>query len=868
MDDKEIEKLKKEYKQLKNSNNDDIPDENEFDKDNEPGKVDDWDDDDDTFDNYKKVNREVNTNDNLQEFTKVDNKENEITEIFLTDITSPELPEESYIKAPSIAFYLLGKMYYYGDYIGQDYSKAFRCYAKAAANGNLDARKELSFMYYYGEGVEKDYEKAFTIYIDSSSPCTRNIPEFKLLNSIFGKPAIETEDNQNLKRAVENNDIKEQINIGKYFYDKQRPQDYKKALEWYMKAAEQGNDNAQFMVCKLYCILQNYNNVLQLCMKPINQNTTYAKCFLGLLYENGWGVEKNLLTAKEWYEKAAADNDSFAQYTLGCLYSDKNELENDYKQATYWIEKAAENKYQPAINFLPIIKNYAIPIIVAIKDNSFEIVKELIESGININEKYKLGITPLMVAAEFNSFEVAKLLIANGADVNAKDEQGDSPIAFAAMYQSYEVAELLCNSGAKLDPEVDPNNPNDMFYYKHYNEVPQTTPLMYACIHNSLDIVKLLIQKGVDYSEKVCVRIQKGIVRKQISAFEFAIRNNSIDVVKFFLTTRLASPQDALSYSVIYDNADIAKIAIDHGAKTSGAFMNAVKSESVSVVKLLIEKGAYLGKTALKYALSHNYIYIAKLLIDAGAGSNLYNKHWRQNNIQLEFHPKDEDAFKRLFILTGEAHRSFYLNGMNEPITNVWNARSFSMSSNLKACIYASTHYRSFISKGLYKIKLEIPGCKKYDDYSLSQVNKEIKNIYQDIQQQKFDKVYYQIIKHQSTNFSTKDATQFMLNGTPTGGKGPTVYASVKAYVESHAGISFAELQAAFPDYLAKPGFGKMIRRVEDVPPNEWAGSRFKRQPILLSDGTRIVVTNQWKPDNMHTFIEGVKKLGIEIKAI
>ena len=119
-----------------------------------------------------------------------------------------------------------------------------------------------------------------------------------------------------------------------------------------------------------------------------------------------------------------------------------------------------------------------------------------------------------------------------------------------------------------------------------------------------------------------------------------------------------------------------------------------------------------------------------------------------------------------------------------------------------------------------------------------------------------------------TTSFSTKDATQFMLNGTPTGGKGPTVYASVKAYVESHTGISFAELQAAFPDYLAKPGFGKMIRRVEDVPPNEWTGNRFKRQPILLSDGTRIVVTNQWKPDNMHTFIEGVKKLGIEIKAI
>ena len=119
-----------------------------------------------------------------------------------------------------------------------------------------------------------------------------------------------------------------------------------------------------------------------------------------------------------------------------------------------------------------------------------------------------------------------------------------------------------------------------------------------------------------------------------------------------------------------------------------------------------------------------------------------------------------------------------------------------------------------------------------------------------------------------STNFSTKDSTQYMVNGSLTGGKGPTVYAAVKYYVESHKGISFNELQNAFPDYMAKPGFGKMVRRFEEVSPNEWSGSRFKRQPVLLSDGTRVAVSTQWKPDNMRNFIEGAKKLGIEIAAI
>lgn len=119
-----------------------------------------------------------------------------------------------------------------------------------------------------------------------------------------------------------------------------------------------------------------------------------------------------------------------------------------------------------------------------------------------------------------------------------------------------------------------------------------------------------------------------------------------------------------------------------------------------------------------------------------------------------------------------------------------------------------------------------------------------------------------------SPAFGAKDSTQFMVNGTPTGGKCPTVYRAVQFYVESHTGITFNELQAAFPDYMAKPGFGKMIRRWEEVTPQQWAGSRFNKHPIILSDGTKVVVSTQWKPDNMHNFIESVARLGIEIKAL
>lgn len=718
---------------------------------------------DNIFDEYEKVENEIKEK-NQQTVKTAKDKEKELIEIIINDISCPELPEERYFndcKDPAYAFYILGEMYYYGDYIPQDYCKAFRCYAKATELGSLYAQKNLSFMYYYGEGVEKDYSKAFKLYIETR-------PEFELLNSIFGNR--KTENNQELKKAVEDNDLKKQISIGKYFFDKKRTQDYKKALEWYMKAAEQGDENAQYKVRQIYFKIQDYDNLLKWCKKGIEQNQTNAKYTMGLIFLKGYGVEKNILKAKEWYEKAAEDNDAFTQYQLGRLYFDKNELQNDYKKAFYWIEKAAENKYQPAIDFLPIIKNCTIPVMAAAKDNDFEFVKESIENGININTKYDFNRTLLMFAAMYNSLEVAKLLIENCADLDTCDSADDSAICYAAMNNSYEVAQLLCDAGAKLDFEAIPENPKELFYYEHYNEVPHKTPLMYACINNSAKIAELLIRKGVDYNVKVLVRDNNSTRMysdHRITAFEFAVRNNAIDVVKFFLNNLLVTPQETLSYSVTYDNSEIADLALDYGAKISGVFNEAIKANSISVVKLLIERGAYCGKTALHNAISQQHIYIAKFLLDAGADSNENKTHRKKGDIQFEFHPKDVDAFKRLFILTGTANRLFYLREMNEPVKIIWRARNIAMSSNIKACVFSSTYYKNYVSKGLYKIKLKIPGCEKYDNYSLEQVNQELEKIYQDVQQQQYSKVEeaINIIKSQDkspesdeNNFSNNDS--------------------------------------------------------------------------------------------------------------
>src|SRR5690606_40942624 len=64
--------------------------------------------------------------------------------------------------------------------------------------------------------------------------------------------------------------------------------DYKKAVEWYQKAAEKGNADAQFN--------------------------------LGVMYKNGNGVAKDYKKAVEWYQKAAEKGNANAQFNLGVMY--------------------------------------------------------------------------------------------------------------------------------------------------------------------------------------------------------------------------------------------------------------------------------------------------------------------------------------------------------------------------------------------------------------------------------------------------------------------------------------------------------------------------------------------------------------------
>ena len=106
----------------------------------------------------------------------------------------------------------------------------------------------------------------------------------------------------------------------------------------------------------------------------------------------------------------------------------------------------------------PIVKALDISIHDAARDKNIEVLKQHLESGIDVNLKDKFGDTPLHKAALNGHKVIAELLIEKGADVNiiisSGPLMGQSALDFASVLKSTELADLLRKHGGKTAKEL------------------------------------------------------------------------------------------------------------------------------------------------------------------------------------------------------------------------------------------------------------------------------------------------------------------------------------------------------------------------------------------------------------------------------
>ena len=97
-------------------------------------------------------------------------------------------------------------------------------------------------------------------------------------------------------------------------------------------------------------------------------------------------------------------------------------------------------------------------LIIALKRKaSLEVIKELINAGANMHYTNEDGVSVLDEAIESKNLEIVKFLVESGIDVNAtKRGSGFTPLMVATTLGNSELVEFLLQNGAKR--EVKDNN--------------------------------------------------------------------------------------------------------------------------------------------------------------------------------------------------------------------------------------------------------------------------------------------------------------------------------------------------------------------------------------------------------------------------
>ncbi len=150
-------------------------------------------------------------------------------------------------KGDASAQYSLGEYYRTGDFVNKDLDEAFRWYTKAAEQGNRMAYERLIEWYYYGEGVDKDLAKAVELTIEGGVDNTGCFGGCVDTNVLIDSCDEDKEKGfQMLSKLAEHGFSRAQFLLGNRYRDGNgTEQDLAKAVEWYTKAADRGDDAAQ-----------------------------------------------------------------------------------------------------------------------------------------------------------------------------------------------------------------------------------------------------------------------------------------------------------------------------------------------------------------------------------------------------------------------------------------------------------------------------------------------------------------------------------------------------------------------------------------------------------------------------------------------
>ena len=129
--------------------------------------------------------------------------------------------------------------------------------------------------------------------------------------------------------------------------------DYKTAADWFRKAAEFGDTDAQYWLA--YCyetgtgVEYDPKESFKWLCKAVEDGKASHMSKLAFAYYFGFGCKRDYAKSVEWYKKAAQMNDPRSTYWLGLHYYNGEGVEQDWKMAFNLFNKAKDYGYKASM---------------------------------------------------------------------------------------------------------------------------------------------------------------------------------------------------------------------------------------------------------------------------------------------------------------------------------------------------------------------------------------------------------------------------------------------------------------------------------------------------------------------------------------
>lgn len=279
-------------------------------------------------------------------------------------------------------------------------------------------------------------------------------------------------------------------------------------------------------------------------------------------------------------------------------------------------------------------------------------LKILSGKGISTNLKDDDGNSLLAVAAKSGNTDMMQYLISSQMDLEAENCQSCTALEAAVINDQYNSVKVLLSKGAKIplrptaynsDALSNASKNGDLNMVKLLIEYgyPKENTNMAMCIasqYNQTEILKYLLSIGINPDSEL----------NQETALGYACSFDSMEALKLLLDNGASADGgsvkgEPLNDACLYGKTEIAQYLADKGANvnlvykykdgssTDTALLQAVKSGSYEIIKLLVQHGAEVnykdadGNTVLMNACMYGSKNIIEYLIQKGAKINDQN---------------------------------------------------------------------------------------------------------------------------------------------------------------------------------------------------------------------------------------------------